>query len=242
MALLTAYKLGSPGQTLGVDIVSWISADLSGNSPFKTEDSVSAGYADISSIENWDKFGDLVGDYIFVKDKIKDIVNVSPPVWGSLSNAEKDIAIEYYCHDSDSDKVTYLITVKGMSQSEAEGFLLDSWHGHFQKLVLTSQPRWTATIKETLKYLTIADAADLFETVEQIVYYHNTTGRLGLNYGDNGDGVMDYIESTNGYAGTGLEYNSYNLLTGSPNDWEGFKDALTDILVNGNYDRNTIIY
>lgn len=69
MRLLTAHLIQN--QRVGIDI------PVPGiiTVPFKIEDTVSAGYADISSIINYDKFGwDLDRDYLYVRKEIKNLV------------------------------------------------------------------------------------------------------------------------------------------------------------------------
>jgi hypothetical protein len=42
-------------------------------------------------------------------------------------------------------------------------------------------------------YINRFDAEDLFETVQRLVQYYTESGRLGKNYNDGNDGIMDYI-------------------------------------------------
>jgi hypothetical protein len=63
-------------------------------------------------------------------------------------------------------------------------------------------------------------------------------GRLGINYGDKRDGIMDYIESTNAFAGQGLRENSYTLLQGT---WDIFITAMRNVFVEGIYSKYTDI-
>jgi len=65
MVLLTAHLLN--GQKMGVDIpVNSIITE-----PFKIEVTPSPGYADITSIENWWKYGLELEDYLYVRKQIK---------------------------------------------------------------------------------------------------------------------------------------------------------------------------
>lgn len=89
--LITAYILN--GQILGTELTEWNDSDLNGNPPFKTENNISVGYADISSITNWDKFGLATRfNLLQVRDQI--IILADP--FSSLSIEEKQIAIRYF--------------------------------------------------------------------------------------------------------------------------------------------------
>lgn len=68
MALLTAHVLN--GKRVGVDIPVNSIIEI----PFKIEEEPSLGYADISSVENWWKFGITLKDYLFVRKKIKELI------------------------------------------------------------------------------------------------------------------------------------------------------------------------
>jgi hypothetical protein len=71
---------------------------LNGNKPFLSSVNDVKGYADISSVENWDLFGTLATDYIFSRYEIEIILipkaNPNYPTidfsgWNSLSDSEK---------------------------------------------------------------------------------------------------------------------------------------------------------
>lgn len=69
MTLLTAHLIQGKKVALEVPIPGAITE------PFKIEDTVSDGYADISSILNWDTYGwDLNRDYLFIRKEIKKLV------------------------------------------------------------------------------------------------------------------------------------------------------------------------
>ena len=69
MYLLTAHLIN--GKKVGVEIPTYSLIKV----PFKIETSISPGYADISSIENWWNFGrELSKDYLFVRGQIKSLI------------------------------------------------------------------------------------------------------------------------------------------------------------------------
>lgn len=60
-----------------------------------------------------------------------------------------------------------------------------------------------------------------------------TAGKYST-YGDNTDGLMDFIESTNGYVNNGLFEKNYNLNFGN---WFYFIESIKNVLVYGIYDK-----
>jgi len=231
---LLAYQIS--GQTVGIDITSWSDIDLNGNKPFKmiySGDSISSGYTDISSIVNWHKFGAFVcNDYFAYKCSVKTLVVEKN--WSGLTNAEKDLAIQYYAYTDTTSAVIHLMMTKGMSQAQAQGYLLLAWHKHHGNIISSCKQRWYYVKFIVPQYLNFTDAEDLLNTVEPLVFAYHDMGRLGINYGDKKDGIMDYIESTNAFAGQGLRENSYTLLQGT---WEQFILAMKNVFVWGVYNK-----
>ena len=158
---LLAYQIS--GQTVGVDLSGWNDADLNGNDAFKiilSGTTVPSGYTEITSIENWNRFGlQVANDYSVVKFEIKDIAELLG--WTGLTNTEKDLAIKYYAYPDPTTAVIYLMTVKGMSQAQAQGFVLQSWHKHHLKNIIAYTQRWNYTKFTVLQYLSRTDGEDL---------------------------------------------------------------------------------
>jgi hypothetical protein len=229
---LLAYQIS--GQTVGIDIQSWNDADLNGNPAFQiilSGQTTPSGYTDIDTIENWDRFGlQVANDYSVVKFEIKDIVTLKG--WTGLTNTEKDLAIKYYAYPDVTTAVIYLMTTKGWSQAQAQGFILVSWHKHHLKNIVAFKQRWNYAKLTVLSYISRADGEDLFNTVKALIDLYIEVGILGFDYNDNQDGIVDYIYSTHGFTGQGLEENGYPLQQGT---WADFKMALDKVLVCGIY-------
>lgn len=138
----------------------------------------------------------------------------------------------YFHNQADIEKIMFLMTYSGMSQYEAQEFLLTSWHKHHIKFLETCKIRWEYIKKKIIEYLSIRDSEDLFDTVSTLVFYYLQSGRLGRLYGDNSDGMMDYVYSHNGFKNQGLEENNYKLKKGT---WKDFKNDLKNIIVDGEY-------
>jgi len=229
---LLAYQIS--GQTVGIDITSWMDVDLNGNKPFiiiKSGDTTPSGYTNIDTITYWDKFGkNCANDYSVIKFAIKDIAQSLG--WTGLTNAEKDLVIKYYAYPDPTTAVIYLMTTKGWSQAQAQGFVLQSWHKHHLKNIVAYNQRWNYAKFTVLQYLNRNDGEDLFSTVKALVSLYIEVGVLGIEYNDSSDGIIDYIYSINGFSGQGLEENGYTLLQGT---WDEFKAALNDVIVCGTY-------
>jgi hypothetical protein len=230
---LLAYQIS--GQTVGIDLVGWNDADLNGNPAFQiilSGQTVPSGYTDIDSIENWDRFGlQIANDYSVVKFSIKEICEYNGG-WTGLTNTEKDLAIKYYAYPDPTTAVIYLMTTKGMTQAQAQGFVLVSWHKHHLRNIVAYTKRWNYCKLTVLQYISRADGEDLFNTVKTLIDLYIEVGILGYEYNDNQDGIVDYIYSKHGFTGQGLEENGYPLLQG---DWDDFKRDLDKVLVCGIY-------
>jgi len=231
---LLAYQIS--GQTIGIDIGTWNDSDLNGNSPYLmilSGQTIPNGYVNISSIVNWDRFGvTIANDYLVVKFEIKDLC-VSKG-WNNLTNDEKDLAIKYYSYPDFTSAVIYLMTVKGMSQPNAQGFLLLQWHRHHGGVLNSCKQRWYYVKFVVPKFLSFLDSDDLLNSIEPLIATLNNIGRQGINYGDNKDGIMDYVESTNSFTGQGLRQAGYTLLYG---DYDIFIAEIKDVLINGIYNK-----
>ena len=231
---LISYTLD--GSALGCDIITWEDASLGGNEPFKilTDPSAAmpAGYTDISSIKCWNDFGtNVANDYVQVKYQINNLVT-DTSMWANLSEYEKDLSIQYYSYGSPTQAIIHMMTIHGLSQPQAQGFLIRSWHTHHVRLIEAFKSRLSASTYVIPFFLNFSDGEDLFDTIRNLIYDYTELGILGINFGDNNDGIMDYFNSTNGFTGQGLEENNYVLLQGT---WSDFKSQLRDILVYGIY-------
>jgi len=230
---LLAYQIS--GQTVGIDLPQWSADALSGNPAFKlilSGQTIPNSYVDISSIINWNRFGCMVAnDYLVCKNAIKELVVEKG--WTGLTNTEKDLAIQYYAYPDTMSAVIYLMG-KGYSQAQAQGYVLLQWHRHHGNVMNSCKQRWFYAKFIVPQYLSFNDAEDLLNTVEPLVFAYNDMGRLGINYGDKRDGIMDYIESTNAFAGQGLRENSYTLLQGT---WDIFIQAMKNVFVEGIYNK-----
>ena len=223
------------GNTIGVDIDTWYTTDLNGNDPFKvvirTGDTAPSGYTDITSIENWNDHGfNVANDYGVARFAIKNIVLEG--VWSGFTETEKDIAIKHHCAPTSMDAIIHQMTYHGMSQGEATVFVIKNWHKYYLQFIETCKQRWLYVMFIVPQYLSFEDAEDLFDTIDMLIGYYNNAARLGRNYGNANDGILDYVESTNGFVGQGLKETNYVLLQGT---YDNLILAIKEILHDGIY-------
>jgi len=196
------------------------------------------GEEDITSIENWVAYGDLLcNDYLQIRDRITDLFS-----WGTASTVEKDIAIEYFVSDPNEDATTNDInkimhlTGNGLSQQSAQTYLINcyaSFHTK-EKESCRSRSESERVTQVIITYLTISDARDFRDTIDGLLGMFQE-GVIGVDYGQAGVGLIDYIDGTIGtvYEFAGLSQKGYVLNGGAPLSM--LVDDLKDVLLNGNY-------
>lgn len=231
---LLAYTIN--GQIVGIDLQQWNIPD--GNSAFiiiNSGDTAPSGYTNITSIINWYMFGNTcANDYLVCKDQIKLLVDDN---WSGLTSAEKDIAIQYYTLPDDITQVViYLMTEKGMSQQEAQYFIIQQWHKNHKGVIDACAQRWYYVKFIAPQFLSFVDCEDLFgdSVVLSLLAQLNELGLVGIPYGDEKDGIMNFVESTNSYVGKGLKEKGYTLQQGT---WDEFIGAIHNVMVDGIYDK-----
>lgn len=189
--LLTAYLIS--GDALGVDLTSWTSTELGGNPAFKAEDTVSAGYEDISSIENWDSFGSISGkDYAFVRLEIKTLVDAAG--YGTLTDNQKKVALQYFVAGGGNDYVDVLYT-----DAEYKTF----YDAHLNNMKVACNLRDEAVHSLAIKkvYIGVLTQVEVAAFVNATVEFRTLFLRdfvFGTAYGNSADGILDWTENTGG--------------------------------------------
>ena len=229
---LLAYNLND--NILGIDLDSWSESELNENKPFKVifdNEDILNNYVDISSIENWHKYGNMVvNDYLVIKDQIKYIMLDNG--WGSLTSEEKDLCIKYYALPDFEQPVIYLMMEKGMTQFEATGYIIKNWHIHHGKLLEVCRERWFYVKLTVATYLNFADAEELMDLANPLIFNFIECGRFGKEYGDQRDGLLDFVISKHGFDGQGLEEQGYVLNFGT---YENLITDMVNVLLHGMY-------
>ena len=137
-----------------------------------------------------------------------------------LNDMDKEAAGHFAYGDQMDIMIAFYITYYGITQQEAEGLNLQRAALNRSKLavdakVIVASPK---TMEIGIKYLTVLtngglDSKQAFDFTEAISGYLDEFERfavLGINYGDEHEGIMDYYESTNGHTGGGLEIYTLN--------------------------------
>lgn len=184
-------------------------------------------------------------DFIQFKKYVTEAMNTK--TWSSLLTAEKDFITDNYIREdgisSTNDgtrKVVHLMSPPHlMSQPEAVAYLHNVWAEYHIKEIAACQARATSkTIFLVLpKYLSLMDASDFTNVIQQPYYMYTTQAIKGVNDGEAGEGFFDFIESTAGtsYETAGLAQQGYAMANGDP-DMSNFITELMNVLRDGNYE------
>lgn len=200
---LCAYKISdTPVNELSV----YGNPDLNGNKAYVADDTVPAGYQDISSIENWAKYGSITGkDYKFVRHQI--MVLAATIGWSSLSADEKLIAAQWFAVDKTSRN-----EVMTQEEQVAAGV---SFH---KGAVASRNARTDAAMLVLFNCLEWTDVLEVVDDIESsnMLYKYMEYGIEGTLEGDD-PGLFDYMEARTStpYETTGLAAKSYTTTSGS---------------------------
>jgi len=222
------------GETVGVDLQSWHLEDLNGNESFVlVSGQTLSGYTNITSIENMYNLGIKPCDTYQTWQKGVRLCGYETG-WSAMTNTEKDYIIDAYAYPEGSTEIiTYLMSSKGMTQNEAESYLINKWHTYWNSFLEDCPQRWSNAAKVTVGYLPFSASSQLLDTVNVLVDKYLIAGRLGIGYGDTSDGLMNFIMSSSGYVGNGLE--EYCVAHGfilKKNDYNSFRNDLQNTIID----------
>jgi len=179
--------------------------------------SVPSGWQDMTSIENVHKYGAMTGrDYRYCREVMRTLVGS----FASLSTIEKAIVAEHMCV-WDGMEIDYATLVgyymgQGLSQDEAQLLLIDTEIDIIRpRIRACSTERYKHAQKVVAMFLNPAGIADIFERTQHLVGIFKSDGVLGTGYRNITSGIMDFVESTDGYATTGLAEQNYALNFGT---------------------------
>ena len=184
-------------------------------------------------------------DYLKARSLILEEMN-SKGGWINLTDVEKDVIINVFLEDplvdtatNNTNKVTHLMTTKGMSVTEAQAYLATAYAMHHVKEVKSCEKRAASQDAAELVaiYLNLSDARDFIDTTKTLYDMYRLQGIKGTQYGTVGEGLLDFIESTPGtsFEHIGLAQQGYTINNSMP--VSGLVSGLVDILINGNYNR-----
>lgn len=167
-------------------------SDMGANPKYKAEASLPSGYLDISTIENWEKYGPYCfgqanfNDWKKLRAEIKALVDSIG--WGSLTDPQKEIASEYHTvGQSDRD------SVHTIDEQIAHGLV---FHSESVRSRIKRRNYATTLLKN---YLDKADNDEVIDDMRdsKLLSRYTDFGREGTVEGDP-EGLFDYIDARAG--------------------------------------------
>lgn len=162
-------------------------------------------------------------DFTFwqIKYLISQIVANSINGFNDFKNEEKEV-LSILGIGNQNDIITYYVTVKNLTVKEASALHVKRLAEKTAKLSLDAKNIIASpiTMQIGVKYLTWVDTTtgtqnttqvnDLTNAIQSFLTELERYAVLGLNYGDDRVGLMDYFESTNDYGSGGLKNYLFN--------------------------------
>lgn len=222
MKKLLAYKLN--GKVINVEIFNWSISDLNGNRPWIISDEIIEGYKDISSITNWSNLASKLDvDFIFIRDRIREILN------SSFTDKENNIA-NYIDRIGDveekicSDYFLVGKVTRDKYYTESEQYKL--WQNFLTRSYESRKIRWERA-KIYISYkLSNQNSSDLAISTYELCSNYISYNIIAKSK-DGVSGLFDYLRGIEDFSLNGYPSKIY---------WtQQDQDKLLDILENGNY-------
>lgn len=169
------------------------------------------------NIAYWYNFYTKVGlSYWQMRYQVRQVLNAQAGGFNDFRNPDKDILGLLGLGDQ-TDTITYYVTVKGLSVADASGLHILRLSENTARLSLDARGIVASpkTMQIGIKYLTWIDgttgqvdstqANNLTHAIQGFLTELERYAVLGLEYGDEREGLMDYFESTNSYSSGGLK-------------------------------------
>lgn len=194
--ILSAYLID--GEPVGTVVTFYLDSQLNGNPAFKVEQTLSPGYADISSITNWDRFRGATGkDVKFIKRQIN-LIRESIG-YNNLPLEEKILANKYF-----ASGVEYI-------NSEVSAAEQSSFFSNFYKPLSDDarRDRDLAVSALMVKWLytgqlSLGSTDALIKSSKNLRTDYIRDGIEGIGYGDGSDGIINYCENSSTYLPFGV--------------------------------------
>jgi hypothetical protein len=239
MNKLLVYEIN--GLAVIIELKSYYVSDLNNNDIFKASENIVDGYKDVTSIENWYKYGAYTGrDWKFIRNEIKllmfSIAGSTLTNYLNLNDNEKRIVAELFLVPKSlriayfTDEEDYEISIKYNTNSIKSRN--DRYTSALSKFYLSLLRTDVNLIIKDLQSL--VDSNVYTNLIDNYIYY----GIDGTRF-DTDTGIFDYIESTVGtvYENTGLASRITNMTT---EEKQTFIDSVLDILEFGNYNKDLL--
>lgn len=195
---------------------------------FVDVDIIPNDYIDLTSLHYLDSIRGKNYDYHFIRRNIIDYV--ASVGFDNLSESEKLIASKYCAADA-STLVPYFMVTYGLDYETAISKYkvyrsIDIFNA---KKALSERSMDPAMMYIAVKYMDEQNASIFSDNIRNYISDLRETAHLGLNYGQARDGIMDYIEATNGYVGGGLSTFSFE----NGYTFEECRDEFKNFLIYG---------
>ena len=183
------------------------------------------------------------------------LVDAAVNGFDDFNDVDKD-ALSVFAYGDKDKTITFLMSKYGVDQATAGGMNINRAAINRSKMSVDAKAIFSSpdVLEIGIKYLTVItngefDSSQAFLFTESIANFrsgYENYAILGLDYGDDLDGLIDYIAATNGYASGGSKLYTYNpsivaLMPGStePEKIEQarlmFVNDLKNLFVEGNY-------
>ena len=194
-------------------------------------------------------YEDVGISYFSMRNYVQDQVDLMANGFDDYRDAEKDILGSMYIGNT-TQIIGFYMAYYGYDQATAGGFHVQRLSENLVKKATCARAisRTPKIISIRIKYLTWANPDGTLNTVQAnnftsaiatFMEQYREYALLGLSYGDDREGIMDYIESTGNYSSGGLlNYTlSSDIITAYGSE-ENARNAmiaeLADIFVKGN--------
>lgn len=152
-------------------------------------------YADITSVTSWHNFGNFIGDYLFVRERIREFV--SEVGFDNLSLEEKKLAVSYF-----------VVTKAERDSVDSEEEQLSKWGVFIEYSYNCRVKRWENAKAYASFVLPPIDAFDLASSTDTLSNNYKVYG-IESQAIDGVPGLFDFIESTSVYATNGFSSKPY---------------------------------
>jgi hypothetical protein len=157
-------------------------------------------------------------------------VEVTTKGFENLTDKEKEFAALYCLADDMTIIGYYMSTGDDLATAQAKHLVRRSIDINKCSKVCTERTESPIIKYLCIKYMDEADAMLFMDAIRDFVTDYAMLAHYGLEYGHSREGIMDYIEATNGYANAGLS--SYTFRGGDLN-YENCKNELKQYLIYG---------
>jgi len=226
---MNIFAYNTSGGTIGINLSSWNQNELNGKTAFATSESTTLeGYSNITSIVNWDEFGESA-DYRHcrVRKEIKDIYDAQTgTTWSAYTLSEQKVLSKYFIVDKDKrDEVYTDEEQQEHNHYKLYDFLSDDTFESLGTVNPKTTPKSIDYKKDLNQRLHPKLGFDRFGFLTGCTYYENlsvsydaygftvfTYDNPILNY------VADYTFADNGYVSTRTITRRWYMMDGTLSD------------------------